>query len=88
MGTIQALKRLSKYFFIKIQGKDPKYLYHFTDSRNIPNIKSIGLYSFAYLKDELKLNEDEDFFPSSNFLSRSIDYFLKHNANLLIILYP
>ena len=65
--------RWFKYFLIKLQGKNLEYLYHFTDSRNIQNINSIGLFSFSYLKDDLNLKEYDNFFPSSSQLSRRLD---------------
>tara|TARA_B100000965_G_C19570814_1_gene749036 strand:+ start:1141 stop:1602 length:462 start_codon:yes stop_codon:yes gene_type:complete len=49
-------------------------LYHFTDSRNIPNIKKHGLYSFAALKAKLNLDYGTDFYPASSESSREIDF--------------
>lgn len=48
------------------------YLYHFTDSRNIPSIKKYGLLSWQEL-----LNKNIKHIPASNELSRRLDK--KHN---------
>jgi len=56
-----------------------EFLYHFTDTRNVPSIKKHGLLSLAALKARLNYDIGTDFFPGSNPQSREIDYEKKLN---------